>query len=386
MFERLKRLLSPAARERELRERLEELRRRQPAPLLWLFGKTQSGKTTLIRYLTGAADAEIGEGFRPCTRFSRLYQFPTPEAPLVEFLDTRGLGEPDYDPAEDLAKFNDRAHAVIVTARVLDHAQETILPHLRRLRQAQPQRPVLLVLTCLHEAYPQQQHLEPYPFGPNATPDDRVPEDLRRSIAIQRDRFAELVDRSVAVDITRPEEGFHDSSYGGPAFRGALLELLPAAYRQTLILLDQATGELQDLFARRALPHILGYSSLAAAAGALPIPWLDVFILPGIQLQMIHDLAKLYGQPIDQTRLREFAGAIGTGLLIRQASRSALKFIPFVGSVVGAAVAGASTYAVGRAFCYYYSAVLKGHVPKADDLRRYYHEQLEKAERHWGRS
>src|SRR5262249_279254 len=44
MFERLKRLFSPAERERELQQRLEELRQHQPAPLLWLFGKTQSGK------------------------------------------------------------------------------------------------------------------------------------------------------------------------------------------------------------------------------------------------------------------------------------------------------------------------------------------------------
>ena len=39
-----------------------------PIPCLWLFGKTGSGKTSLIRNLTGAVDAEIGSGFRPQTR------------------------------------------------------------------------------------------------------------------------------------------------------------------------------------------------------------------------------------------------------------------------------------------------------------------------------
>ena len=39
-----------------------------------------------------------------------------------------------------------------------------------------------------------------------------------------------------------------------------------------------------------------------------------------------------------------------------------------------------STYALGKAFCYYYSAVLQGHVPDAADLKRYYNEQFAGAE------
>ena len=94
------------------------MRDRLPAPVFWLFGKTQSGKTTLIKYLTGADAAEIGQGFRPCTRFSRLYEFPTAEAPLLTFLDTRGLDEPDYDPTEDLARL--RALGLNRTSTLID--------------------------------------------------------------------------------------------------------------------------------------------------------------------------------------------------------------------------------------------------------------------------
>ena len=32
----------------------------------------------------------------------------------MRFLDTRGMDEPGYDPAEDLARFNDQAHVLIV--------------------------------------------------------------------------------------------------------------------------------------------------------------------------------------------------------------------------------------------------------------------------------
>lgn len=384
MLDKVKHLFSRASRDEKLREHLDRLRHRLPVPVFWLFGKTQSGKTSVIKFLTGADAAEIGHGFRPCTRFSRLYEFPSAETPLLTFLDTRGLDEPGYEPREDLERFNAQAHVVLVLVKALDHAQENVLKHLRTVRQAQPRRPVVLVLTCLHEAYPQQQHPEPYPYGTERE-GEVVPEDLRRSLEEQRRRFKGLVDRVVPVDLTRPEDGFRDPDYGGDALKRTLLDVLPAAYRQTLAGLDEATRELQDIYARHALPHILGYSSLAATAGAIPVPWLDLLILPGIQAQMIHHLARLYGQPLTGTRFLEVASTLGLGLLVRQAVRELVKFIPFVGSVVGGALAGASTFALGKAFCYYYRAVHQGHVPQPDELRRYYKEQLAHAEATWAK-
>ena len=134
---------------------------------------------------------------------------------------------------------------------------------------------------------------------------------------------------------------------------------------------------------RCAMPHIVGYSVLAATAGAIPVPWLALLILPGIQTRMIYHLARLYGQPLTGTRFLELASTLGLGMVARQAMRELMKFIPYVGSVAGAALAGASTFALGKAFCFYYSAVHKGHVPRPEDLRRYYQEQLVLAEQAW---
>src|SRR2546429_2246867 len=147
MLDRLKTLFSSRYRDAQLQAKLEQLRQRIPVPVFWLFGKTQSGKTSVIRYLTGADDAEIGQGFQPCTRFSRQYQFPTPEAPLVTFLDTRGVDEPGYDPQEDLARFENLAHVVVVTVKVLDHALENLIEHFRLIRDSRRSRPVILALT-----------------------------------------------------------------------------------------------------------------------------------------------------------------------------------------------------------------------------------------------
>jgi uncharacterized protein (DUF697 family) len=391
VWEKARGLFSSALREAQTREALERLRRQAPVPVFWLFGKTQSGKTSLIKYLTGAEQAEIGRGFRPCTRFSRRYQFPSPDAPLLTFLDTRGLDEPGYDPAEDLARFNDEAHVVVVTVKALDHAQENVVTHLRTLRRAQPRRPVVLALTCLHEAYPQQQHPLPYPFaaGASAAPGSPAAGDLARSLGEQRRRFEGLFDRAVALDLTPPEEGFNDPDYGGPALREALLEVLPSALAQTLRTLAEAQRDLQDLAAAQALPYILAYSSLAATAGAVPLPLVDLLALSAVQTRMVYELAKLYGQPLTGQRFLEIAGTLGLGVLTRQAGRALLKLIPglgtVLGSVAGGALAGASTFALGKAFCFYYQAVHHGHVPRAEDLKRYYHEQLRQAERAWRR-
>ncbi len=383
MFDTVRRLWKPEREGPALHRSLESLRHHTPVPVFWLFGKTQSGKTSIIKFLTGADDAEIGEGFRPCTRTSRIYQFPEPEAPLISFLDTRGLDEPGYDASEDIARFNHTAHLVLVTVRLLDHALENLIAQLRRVRAARPGRPVVLAVTTLHEAYPQQQH-PPYAYaaGSNGEHPD-IPENVRRSLEEQLRRFAGLVDAVVPIDLTKPEEGYHEPNYGGEQLKQVLLERLPEAYRQTLLTLDLATREFRDQHTHAAMPIIAGYSALATTAGALPIPWFDLLILPGIQSQMIAHLARRLGRPLDGRRFAELATSLGMGLLARQALREVTKLIPYVGSVAGAALAGASTYALGQVYLYYDRSVLQGHIPDAEELRRVYREQLTQAEGLW---
>jgi uncharacterized protein (DUF697 family) len=362
--------------EGELDRRLAKLLKATPIPVFWLFGKTQSGKTSIIKYLTGADQAEIGRGFQPCTRYARQYQFPTAEAPLVTFLDTRGLEEPGYDPREEIERFHNQAHVMIVTVRVLDHAVGTLVEQLRVIRRRHRDRPVILTLTCLHEAYPQQQH----PAAGEATP-----ENLERSVTAQAERFEGLFDHLVLIDLTPAEEGFNEPHYGGSRLKEVILQSLPEAYRQSLVTLEQATKTLQDYYTKAALPTILGFSSLAATAGAIPVPWVDMLVLPGIQTHMIYQLARLYGQPLSGERFLELSSALGMGIAVRQAIRELVKFIPFVGSIAGATMAASATFALGKAFCYYYRAVHQGHVPRAEDLKHYYQEQLALAETLWRR-
>ena len=137
---------------RQIEKNIARVRQAAPVPCLWLFGKTGSGKTSVIHYLTGAEEAIIGEGFRPETRTSRRFDFPDSIDPLLRFLDTRGLAEAAYDPTDDIQQFSQSTQMMIVTVRVVDHALSNLIAPLRAIRRASPEMPVLLVLTCLHEA------------------------------------------------------------------------------------------------------------------------------------------------------------------------------------------------------------------------------------------
>jgi uncharacterized protein (DUF697 family) len=387
----LKRMLSQQPdRPPDLEATLADLRSRTPAPAFWLIGKTQSGKTTIIKFLTGAEDAVIGSGFRPTTRTTRRYQFPEADAPLLTFLDTRGLDEPGYDPANDITVLDPMANLVIATAKATDFAQANVRATLQSVRSANPSRPVVLCITHLHETIPRQQHPSPYPFGPlargeasPAEPIPGVPDDMKRCIEHHAESFQGLYDHLVPIDLTKPEEGFTQANYGGEQLKETLLQALPEAYRQTLLRLGEATQTLKDIHLRHAIPIILGYSSMAATAGAAPVPFLDMLMIPSIQARMAQHIARLYGQRMNVERYREIAAAIGVGVVSRQLARQATKFIPLVGSAIGAAVGGASTYALGRALCYYFQAVCEGHIPDAASLENYYREQYTAAEKEW---
>ncbi len=111
------------------------LLKQTPVPTLWLFGKTGSGKSSIVRYLTGAEAATIGEGFRPETKTSRRYDFPSSKDPLLTFLDTRGLGEAAYDPQPDINQFTKSTQLMIVTVRATDHALDGLVEPLKRFAQ-----------------------------------------------------------------------------------------------------------------------------------------------------------------------------------------------------------------------------------------------------------
>jgi uncharacterized protein (DUF697 family) len=368
-------LTAPKVSDEELDRCMEKVREQLPTPVFWLLGKTQSGKTSLIRSLTQNSRAEIGNGIRPCTRTAIMYPFPSEEDCILRFLDTRGLGEANYDPAEEIALFQDQAHLLIVVMKALDHAQQPVMDALKQIHRARPHWPILVVQTTLHEGYRtrDEQHLIPYPYHQTPFP-PQVPPDLARSLVTQRLMFqqAGLEARFVPVDLTLQEDGYEPINYGLEQVWEAIDELLPLGLRGILEQHDQARRSLRDAHFRAAHPHIISYSVAAGAAATVPVPIVDMPLVLAIQAKMFHAIASIYHQDFDREQIGEVMGGLGLGFLGRLGGRELLKIIPAYGSAISALYAGASTYALGVTLCVYFSRKKDGNLPDQSEFREIY--------------
>lgn len=337
------------------------------APVIWLLGKVQAGKTSIIRVMTGADGAEIGHGFKPCTRHSMSFDFP-PQAPLVRFIDTRGLGEVGEDPSAELELLEHTSHAIVAVARAMDPGQDAILEVLRAVRRRDPERPILLVQTRLHDGYPDgADHPSPEELAGNP-----AFEDLSRALRMQAKRFAELpgngLFRSVAVDLTLPEEGYSEPEHGLPELLDALDEVTASGHGQMLRTLASHGS---DRRLARARPHLLGYASSAGVCDLVPVT--SLVTVPAVQAKLLHSLAGIYGQQWDRKTLIAFLASLGSGAALGIgagfAARQVGKLIPVYGQTAGAAAAGlasaAVTYALGRAACEYLEQARRGRADPA---------------------
>lgn len=355
------------------------------APVIWMLGKVQSGKSSIIQALTGSTRAEIGDGFRACTKASAIYDFPG-DAPVVRFLDTRGLGEVAYDPSEDLKISEQQSHLLLVVMKALDLEQRLVRDVARAIRARRPTWPVLVAQTSLHEAYePGQPHLLPYPFDAKGEPVRELPGDLARSLAWQRAQFTGLPGAGpvffVPLDFTKPEDAFEPRLYGLEALEDALTRVAPAGLAAFLSGLHEAAD---DERARRAHPHIMGYAMAAAAADIVPIA--GVIAVPSVQAKMLHSLAAIYSVEWDRRMMGEFTGALGAGTLLRMLSgfgaRELTKLIPAYGQTVGTAAASvmsfATTYALGKAAAYFLWRRRRA-LPAGDAVLKTYKNSLKEA-------
>jgi uncharacterized protein (DUF697 family) len=131
----------------------------------------------------------------------------------------------------------------------------------------------------------------------------------------------------------------------------------------------------QDEKADAAIREHVGY---AIAASAIPIPIADVLAVTAVQLDLVRQLASVYGAKYDESWGKAMVAAL-TGASVARVGASAAKAIPGVGWVLGfttqAALSGASTWAVGELFKRHFAA---GGTPDTFDLS-----QMREAYREW---
>ncbi len=350
---------------------LEKIRAELPTTEAWLIGKPQSGKSSVVRGLTGVSADIIGQGFRPHTQHTQRYAYPSADLPLLLFTDTVGLGDVARDVEsiiqelqEDLTQPARGARILLVTIKVNDFAVDSLYQILSKIRAQSQTIPVVLVVTCLHELYPAGNEHSPYP--PTQTAIQRAFGELKRS-------FDGLYDSAVMIDFTLEEDGYIPVFYGLDALLNVLSEQLPEAESKAIYQLlgqaDEAATQLGAIYRDVARRYIAAFAVIAATLAAVPLPFATMPAITTLQVSMIVALGQLYGQRLSFSQAGGVASTIAGGFLAQSIGRELIKLVPGLGSVVAASWAAAYTWALGEGACVYFGDLMGGKKPDPERIQ-----------------
>ena len=298
---------------------------------LAVFGKTGAGKSTLINAIFGEAVAKTGIG-EPVTQDEHLYIH---KSGAFGLLDTRGVevGKDTDTIIEDLRRviterrskpLKEQIHLAWYCVRATDRRfEDTEAEFIKKLDELG--LPVICALTQVWRKSSGEYH-------PDAL---AVAKDIEaRGLPI----FGSKVVRTMAAadEFTgQPQHGLEDLL--DATFRAA-----PKGVEKALIAAQQIDMERKR---KEAMAIAGGASTAAFAAGAVPIPFSDAFLLVPIQLGMMGGIAAIYGIDLDKATIASVAATAAATAVGRTAVTGLLKFIPGVGTLVGGAITG--TIAVG---------------------------------------
>jgi uncharacterized protein (DUF697 family)/GTP-binding protein EngB required for normal cell division len=356
--------------EEEIAEILAKVKEELPTTEALLIGKSQAGKSSIVRGLTGVSATIVGQGFKPHTQHTIQYNYPSEDLPLLIFTDTVGLGDINQNPEaligeliNDWQEETKRGRIIILTVKINDFATDSLKQVLQKLRATYPKIPCLLALTCLHEIYPSAVTDHPsYPpdFG-----------EINRAVQNFQEAFKGLYDDVILIDFTLEEDGFNPVFYGLENLRDQLAQFLPEAEARTIYdLLDQEQGQLLgNIYRDTARRYILAFSLMAGTVAAVPLPFATMPVLTALQVSLVGLLGKLYGQTLTPSQAGGVVSAIAGGFLAQMIGRELIKFIPGLGSVIAASWAGAYTWALGEGACVYFGDLMGGKKPDPQKIQ-----------------
>ncbi|WP_309497170.1 GTPase [Sulfurovum sp.] len=327
-------------------------------PTLWLLGKTGAGKSSLIQAFTKDSAIEIGNGFSPCTKTAKSYDYPL-KKPILRFLDTRGLSEAGYDPTEDIEVCRNGSHALIIMMKADDVEQSDLVHALEKIKKTGSIQHLLIVHTDILSV-PEQERVQASSYNQR-----QVEEVWEKEV------------NAVYVDFS-PD---NNTPTGILELKKAASEMLPLL---NIIMNDEEHTSREEHNFNMLRNEIIWYAGSAGASDALPA--VGLVSVPAIQGKMLHSLANQYGVEWDYETFMQFTGALGAGFAwkysVQFAIREGVKFIPVYGQTVGAVAAvtisSATTYALGRVACKYLYHKSKGESVSTKELTELYTKTLSK--------
>ena len=351
-------------------------------PVIWLLGKTGAGKSSLVRALTQSEDANVGNGFVSCTRHSQIFGFPS-DHPLVKFLDTRGLGEIDYEPTEDLKLCLASSHIILVVARLDDPVQHDVARVLKDLKKRKIVLPIIVIHTgadLVPPAYAKRAQAANQQLFETA-----IGKSLRQITVALPSKGSSLSSQSLKYQPLNNQPLNNQPLNNQPLTQGIdlvideIAEQLPEI--ALLFLQDQMNDAEQQAF-NSCRSVVIRFAGAASSCDLAPV--VGAVAVPAAQSVMLKNLAQAYNAPWSKRRFGEFSAALGVAALARfsgsYVSRQLAKLIPGVGQTLGAVTAGAisfaTTYALGRSAAYYLYHVQQNKPVNQERLRALYKSAL----------
>ena len=150
---------------------------------------------------------------------------------MLIFTDTVGLGDVNQETeaiiqelVDDLEQETRHARVLIITVKINDFATETLRQITQQLCQKYPNIPCLLVVTCLHEVYPQTADDHP-DYPPDYEEVNRPFTAIQQAFAeILKGESSDMMIRSLMIDFTLEEDGYNPVFYGLEALRDNLAD------------------------------------------------------------------------------------------------------------------------------------------------------------------
>ncbi|MBP7654198.1 YcjF family protein [Candidatus Dependentiae bacterium] len=109
---------------------------------------------------------------------------------------------------------------------------------------------------------------------------------------------------------------------------------------------------------------VKNYMWWSIGAGIIPIPFVDMMSVTGVQMKLLYEMSKIYNIPFKENAVKSILstllGSIVPNSLSYGSVGSIIKSIPLIGTVLGAIsmsiFSGAATYAIGKVFIQHFES------------------------------
>ena len=129
---------------------------------------------------------------------------------------------------------------------------------------------------------------------------------------------------------------------------------------------------------------IIRHVLYSMGVGTIPIPLIDLTAVTAVQLDMVKQLTRLYGQNHDENIGKAFIASLTSSTLARMGA-SMIKAIPGIGTLIGGVsmsiTSGASTYALGNVVVNFLSANIPLDEVDEDLAKEMYKEEYEEGKK-----